>query len=77
MENCQAPKTQMIFFQAKNFPIELPPRDPPHPEMVSALWESLKNGSKPDTPTDYFGYNFLQKEAQQAIPKMIRNRAGN
>ena len=55
----------------------MPPRDPPHPEMVSALWESLKNGSKPDTPTDYFGYNFLQKEAQQAIPKMIRNRAGN
>ena len=50
------------------------PRDPPKPEMLSALWGSLQKGSKPDTPTDYFGYNFLQKEAQQAIPEMIRNR---
>ena len=51
------------------------PRDPPHPKMLSALKGSLQNGCLPDTPTDYFGYNFLQKEAQQAIPKMIRNRA--
>ena len=32
------------------------PRDPPQPKMLSALRGSLENGSKPDTPTDYFGY---------------------
>ena len=32
------------------------PRDPPRPTMLSALRGSLENGSKPDTPTDYFGY---------------------
>ena len=48
------------------------PRDPPKPEMLSALWGSLENGSRPDTPTDYFGYNFMQKAAQPTIAKLIK-----
>ena len=47
------------------------PRDPPRPEMLSALRGSLENGAKPDTPTDYFGYSFFQGGAQRAVAGMI------
>jgi len=47
------------------------PRDPPRPEMLAALQGSLEKGSRPDAPSDYFGYCFFEGEAQAAVAKMI------
>ena len=44
----------------------------PKPEMLSALRGSLENGSRSDTPTDYFGYSMFQGEAQRAVAGMIK-----
>ena len=39
--------------------------------MLAALRGSLDMGSKPDTPSDYFGYSLFEGDAQSAVAEMI------
>ena len=48
------------------------PRDPPKPELLSALHGSLQNGSKSNTPSDYFGYSMFQGDKQRVVAGMIK-----